>query len=354
MEKYRVFSDAGTGLNPFLPPWSHNRSQNHLWQSVFYFLPRLFMLVIRLFLLITLFLWIVASNLFLSVLPLKYSEWMMRRHVNWLPLRVILFLLGFLTIKECIADFRRLKIKKPMQLSEFWSPIKRQSIVLSNFTSFIEILFLNMKLNPLFTILHSDGSLSPSSFFGALRHSFQFKVPVRPGKFRTLKALVNFMEIHYHGGVPIVIFPEGMKSNGLAMLNWKLQCFLDEENTNKQNDAIQLFKRYQLTLVAFSYFPEKAAKHFLAAYSPPHTVNYPITHVGLLCYQFCHNLNVSWFPAKEFLFNELQKSTMVKSLKLLRCIHSRMLTNAEMVDIDSDRLYDFYLYWRATQKKSYL
>lgn len=54
----------------------------------------------------------------------------------------------------------------------------RAVLCLSNFTCFVEVLYLQMRLCPFFLGLHKDGSLSVLSFWGAIKYSLSFEVSI--------------------------------------------------------------------------------------------------------------------------------------------------------------------------------
>ncbi|OLQ03327.1 hypothetical protein AK812_SmicGene13727 [Symbiodinium microadriaticum] len=115
MEKYRQFADGGTGVNPFVPVWSHHKA----------LLP---LALLRLCMVATAFLWLVLAELLcwpLGFLPI------VRRPLHWLlsyaGCSLALLGLGFWFTAggHVLADHRRLKLAPPKVHWLFpWSDVK--------------------------------------------------------------------------------------------------------------------------------------------------------------------------------------------------------------------------------------
>ncbi|OEH77723.1 transmembrane protein [Cyclospora cayetanensis] len=231
MEKYRVFADERTGCNPFVPTYysQHQLGATFSGSPFLAFaktvarLPLypclLFLAIARILLLaIALLLAGLLLVLLAPLRPLPFLQWRLQRALLQLPLRLVFLAFGFHWILEEAADCRRLKIlpRKLRPAAPFASFLAlppqtaRQpaaftglsasrgpspaSLCLSSFTSFVEPLYLQMRLNPIFVGIHADGSLSILSFWGILKYAFSFELAAGCGQFPSLSALLLSLE----------------------------------------------------------------------------------------------------------------------------------------------------------------
>ncbi|KZW04129.1 hypothetical protein EXIGLDRAFT_828052 [Exidia glandulosa HHB12029] len=248
MEKYSAFRDPGTGIQPFLTPVApHSPSANVLLALS----PLLYLLgAIR-----TLLLLVLALLHALLVVPLRSIPGPATGWLGWVLNAVIcrtaLFVLGFLWIPVEVVSRRRVR----GAAQESWSP-RAGDIIVSNWASFIELLWLAFRFDPIFlipvstpveTAPASAGPNTPGRSTGtgsaALANS-PSRYPQRYGKiigFRT----ASLWQIIRHTGLPpvldkdndgrvvesverirskatrpVVVFPECTTSNGRGLLKF--------------------------------------------------------------------------------------------------------------------------------------
>eukprot|EP00918_Siedleckia_nematoides_P086593 GHVU01190583.1.p3 GENE.GHVU01190583.1~~GHVU01190583.1.p3 ORF type:complete len:156 (-),score=19.86 GHVU01190583.1:1239-1706(-) len=119
-----------------------------------------------------------------------------------------------------------------------------------------------MTCAPTFIVVRQDGSFKSFNFFQMINAALGLQVPKPPsaesGKYASLMHVVN--DVLDEGRGPIVLFPEGMKSNGTCILSWTLFSF-----PNSERDIDKLSR--QCAVVTFKY--DSSPKTF----NPPHTVH---------------------------------------------------------------------------------
>lgn len=113
MEKYRTFSDEGTGCQPFVPTYYSQQQLRAAYNSsriLSFLISICTLLLYPLFLVLALFRalllglsLILAGPLLLLLLPLRvlpYVHWMAKRALLQVSLRLALFAIGFQWINE--------------------------------------------------------------------------------------------------------------------------------------------------------------------------------------------------------------------------------------------------------------
>jgi len=149
MEKYRQFADGGTGVNPFVPPWSHYKAGVLGRCLKVVMLP---VLLMRLLVLLTAGIWLLVAELVclpLSIIP------PLRRPVQWLlnyaGCCLALIALGFWFVAggNQVADHRRLKLMPPKVNGSSCFDTSRGALVLANMQGLTDVLYLGMKLGSL-------------------------------------------------------------------------------------------------------------------------------------------------------------------------------------------------------------
>lgn len=382
MEKYRVFSDSSTCSNPFVPFWSNTPNQ-FIHQVVYVFIKLPFSLI-KLVLLFIVFIYFLCvyflSYLFIFPILRKYFEGV----CYYVGGRIALLLCGFWQIQTHQAVNRRLR---PNQPGLFPSPSSSSSspcslcfnripggtLLLCNYTSFVEILFMITYVNPIYTILSADGSVEEVSLFGALRHSFRFTIGENKQQIRNTNSRASIVHICKHATKPVLLFPEGAKTNGSAVLRW-LPFYavkggrLEGREQQEESEILSLLQN-RCILVGFGYDLNNNKK---SLYTPPHTVNSPFFHLLFLCAEFWHNLSIEWI-SPDFVRSFLAATPAVKQQRtdspvpvvaeaLRGLLASLVLTTTQgsdsggvgVVDVGGERLIEFVNYWNNTYKKKYI
>eukprot|EP00920_Eleutheroschizon_duboscqi_P016358 GHVT01038665.1.p1 GENE.GHVT01038665.1~~GHVT01038665.1.p1 ORF type:complete len:294 (+),score=49.02 GHVT01038665.1:383-1264(+) len=242
MEKYRTFADATTGIHPFMPVWAGaGRSlSTRSWarrglSGVGWGLRVVFggaLAGARLLLLLV----CVAPLLLLAALAEVVVPFALLRRTacaaaEAAAARLALFILGFVLLREQPADCRRVKIRCPTNLDRFQKlpppSLAGGGVVLCNLTSFVEILYAAARLTrPTFAVAHSDGSFSRLSFLKTIQFASNMKPLAGRGAYTSLVSLLAGSAAARFDSV--VIYPEGMKSNGRCILSWKVEGLVRE------------------------------------------------------------------------------------------------------------------------------
>eukprot|EP00923_Selenidium_pygospionis_P014377 GHVN01024678.1.p1 GENE.GHVN01024678.1~~GHVN01024678.1.p1 ORF type:complete len:319 (+),score=74.27 GHVN01024678.1:61-1017(+) len=281
MEKYRLVSDIGTGHNAFVPQWCNSKVSKvescltcvvmtpfALVKCVLSVVPIIYMLLA----------WCVVEAV---VRPVTSSSqcWRVRRFVvYWLPCRVLLLLLGFWKIGVNEVEPRRLGVRASTSLRSPQSDTAQTgpgNIIIANFTNLSEVLYLTSTLSPLFVVPHSGGSLSVLTFTEAIRFSLSLSPLSGKGKYTRLSSVVS----HLGHRAPLVVWPEGQKTNGTALLSWKwFTSSIDKDPIERQSRSPDLTHLTQRTSLCVFHYPYSTRK----SYTPPHTVRSTVSVDGRL------------------------------------------------------------------------
>mmetsp|Transcript_36330 Transcript_36330/g.67595 ORF Transcript_36330/g.67595 Transcript_36330/m.67595 type:complete len:344 (+) Transcript_36330:45-1076(+) len=335
MEKYRQFADGGTGVNPFVPLWSHHKPGLLVRCVKLVLVP---FAILRLCVFATAVLWLLVAELVcwpLSAVPA------VRRPVHWLLSYAgcSLGLLGlgfwFTAGGHKLADHRRLKLAPPKVSTSRCYDARRGSLVISNMQGLTDVLYLGMRLCPVFVFPATDGSPIPYySVLGALQRAGARRIPAAPEKPQSLFEIAEVARAGWKG--PIVVFPEGARTNGSAILAWKGKTFEGIENFEKPSGT---------ALVALEYNKK-------GSYTPHHTVGTAFLHILFMCSQPFHTVNTTWLPAGD-VASAINGKTRSDSMNLLRSVLTRMVAGAVEVEIVAEKHQEFLAFWEASQKKGY-
>ncbi|CDI79241.1 hypothetical protein, conserved [Eimeria acervulina] len=171
-----------------------------------------------------------------------------------------------------------------------------------------------MRLCPLFLGLHADGSLSVLPFWGAIKYSLSFELLPGRGKFHSLSALLLSLENSRSFIPPLVLFPEGQKSNGSCLLQWDARGL----------DAAAFARlKSRVALLGCMHTPDQGNTQAAATartgwrrptYTAPHTVNSPLWHLLLLLLQPRQHLRCIWVPPEDVLTSQQQQQRQHQQL----------------------------------------
>ncbi|CBZ51573.1 conserved hypothetical protein [Neospora caninum Liverpool] len=404
MEKYRVFGDESTGVHPFIPvaymkaqvsppPTSFVARVAAAGVSLVSLLLTNFLVGLRLLLLLSAaLLAITLQQILLVFSPLPSLHWILSLWVLALPARVALLALGVWRLDEQSADFRRLKIRAPPPNAPApWSTflalpasptlpagasseakrIRSCRVCLSNFTGLVEPLYLFYRLAPQFVLLHEQGGFSFCSVWAMLKFSMQFRLAPGKGAFRSLSALLLAHQKSSSSRIPLVIFPEGQKSNGTCILQWTAAGAAagkgERESLSSGFDtaALQLLDGRiaevgcLYTALATGGRAGSPARGSVP-YGPPHTVHSPLRHLRLSLAERSHAVAPIWAsPAAVQASVQLQSrgasAAPPEAVECLREVMIRMLPGVTGVQTKGGAdLQAFNAYWEKTQKEQYL
>ncbi|KAG9317566.1 hypothetical protein JVU11DRAFT_1773 [Chiua virens] len=249
MEKFSAFRDPGTGIQPFLPPVPP--SEHHLLFSLL--APvRVTLAVLRSALVIAiavlhLFLVNVLCILFIPVPPFRRLV----EGASTVTLsRLALFVLGFLWIPE-----EQVARKRGKSMDMPWSP-KAGDIIVSNWSSWIDVLWLAYRFNPVFVFPVAD-EMTPAVPPPTDREAISYKpgrktgtgsaaistptrnisprMPIRGFRRMSLLSMIqatggtpwlpssgftSIETIRKSAQRPVVVFPECTTSNGRGLLRF--------------------------------------------------------------------------------------------------------------------------------------
>mmetsp|Transcript_22442 Transcript_22442/g.40498 ORF Transcript_22442/g.40498 Transcript_22442/m.40498 type:complete len:347 (+) Transcript_22442:90-1130(+) len=334
MEKYRQFADGGTGVNPFVPTWSNYKAS--LPMKVLK-LVLLVLSVFRLGLFCLGLLWLCATEI--VCLPLQIVPPVRRPiHVilTWGGCGMALMGLGiwFTAGSDTIADHRRLKIAPPKVRRYLGFDAKRGCIVLANMQGLTDVLYLGMKLDPVFVFPAADGTPIAYSLLGALRRAGARRASIAEKNSQTLAGIAEDAQKSWKG--PVLVFPEGARTNGSAVLAWKAKTFAGLESVTKPVGT---------ALVAVEYSKG-------GSYTPHHTVGTSFKHIFWLCCQPWHNVKTVWLASSE-VEAAVKDKPLVESVSFLRTVLVRMLPGAVEVELYAEKHQEFMAFWDASQKKGY-
>ncbi|KAI8380881.1 uncharacterized protein BYT42DRAFT_495123 [Radiomyces spectabilis] len=228
MEKYSRWRDAGTGIQPFLPPVPPRIESSLLLvlSNVIHYVVGPVLGAIKLVLIAILVLcYILFVKLFgLILIPLGPVRRLWCKVWNLILIRTTLFVAGFFYIKHEVVSTRKSRGDSTNAYEKMPTP-SSGDIIVANWTSYIDILYLAYRFNPVFTQIYpAENKVCEISMWQAVRLCSQFpalsaeekKVP--PNRLFTVSELVQRVSARHLG--PIVVLPEGTTTNGRALLKF--------------------------------------------------------------------------------------------------------------------------------------
>ncbi|KDQ64853.1 hypothetical protein JAAARDRAFT_202123 [Jaapia argillacea MUCL 33604] len=302
MEKYSAFRDPGTGIQPFLTPVPPLGSD----ASTKYLLPIAYILgILRTLLVLTLTLVyiLLVRGVCLVFTPIPPLHRAITFIFTALISRLVLLSFGLLWIPVEVVSRKRGKGTKVGS----WSP-RAGDIIISNWVSWIEILWLAFRYNPIFLLPIPSSPIptpqiqSPSrnqpqtpgrrtgtgsaalSSPTPLTHTSTPRIPIN--KFKPVSLLqiigvtgtipqpdegqggMSLEDIRSKSDRPVVLFPECTTSNGRGMLRFG-EVGLDEVITGKG---------YNVFLMCVRYDPPTPLSSTLTHSIPSSTMN-PLPHL---------------------------------------------------------------------------
>lgn len=245
MEKFSAYRDAGTGIQPFLTPIPSNAPPTTLQivQPLIYAFA-----VIR----FVLSLIVLAEHLLLQAVILVFSPIPpLYRFLAWLltaiHCRTLLALAGYGRIKVELTSKKKGRVTTQ---GEAWSP-KAGDLIVSNWCSWAEILWLAFRFNPIFIMpvanapqqaeedsmnltgrrtgtgsaaIHRNGAMQRTAIAGFHRVSL-LKILSSLGETPSTNGLpiagaMSLESIRKDADRPVVVFPECTTSNGRGLLRF--------------------------------------------------------------------------------------------------------------------------------------
>eukprot|EP00929_Paragymnodinium_shiwhaense_P101935 TRINITY_DN65130_c0_g1_i1.p1 TRINITY_DN65130_c0_g1~~TRINITY_DN65130_c0_g1_i1.p1 ORF type:complete len:347 (+),score=47.33 TRINITY_DN65130_c0_g1_i1:83-1123(+) len=332
MEKFRQFADSGTGVNPFLPPWSNYKPSILMRLVKVLFFP---IALVRLSLFIVAVLYLALVQGLCMLIPVAALRRPVQYSLTYFGCHFSLISLGVFTASEALSDNRRLKLPVP-QDSGRGRPFSAKSgaLVFVNHQSLTDVLYLGMKLCPVFVFAASDGTPVQLSLIGAILRAGARR-PVAPleGKADTLQAISQRARDAWQ---PVVVFAEGARTNGGCVLAWRPSTFAGTES---------LIAPVGCCLASLAYSKT-------GAYTPHHVVGTTFRHMFWMCLQPFHTLSTVWLPQAE-VEKAIKGKPQVEQIGLVRTLLVRMIPEAVEVDVPASKHVEFMAYWDASQRKGY-
>ena len=161
-------------------------------------------------------------------------------------LRLILIASGFFFIKTETISLRRGSSRRSnnsgggQQSTTKTSPSSVQSgdIIVTNWTSYVDVIYLAYAYNPVFTQVYPQGKVRRIGFWKALRACTKIP-PSMLEEQEEQEELCTVRELQQqtkeNGWGPIVVFPEGTTSNGRALLKFApvFNCYQPSERNGR-------------------------------------------------------------------------------------------------------------------------
>lgn len=332
MEKYRQFADGGTGVNPFVPLWSHHKAPLAL--KAVKALVMLPVALLRLAVLVLALLWLGLGELLCAVIPVGMLRYPLYRIISYPGCALALVALGVFPVGDSLSDHRRLKIAPPKSSGSSVFDARHGTVVLANQQGLTDVLFLGMRLCPTFVFLAGNGAPVQCSLLGALKRASTRRPPAPLQKAKSLAELAEWARAGWHG--PLVVFPEGSRTNGSSILAWKAETF---------TGAAPFECKAGTALTSLEY--SKAG-----AYTAHHTVGTAFRHIIWLCLQPWQTLRSQWLPAP-IVATAIKGKPATEQAALLRTLLTRMTPGAVEVDVTFNKHFDFMAFWDASQRKGY-
>ncbi|CAG8570638.1 8678_t:CDS:10 [Diversispora eburnea] len=265
--------DSSTGIQPFLPPVPSRKETSKI-EIVLGFILKPILGILKFLLVgadaLILFLLVDVIGLILIKFKLIYRGF--HFIITFILVRLALFFMGFYWIQAETISLRR---GRGNSFKTREKPIKSGDIIVCNYTSYVDLLYLAFRFDPVFTQIYSQtNKLRPISLWTALKLTGSYPELVSPIGTKTFSLHELMIEAKNNSWGPIVIFPEGTTSNGRALLKF-IPIFKDYSFP---------IKNFSINIITFRYEYEN--------FSPTFTVGSKLWHLMRLCSQFGNSLHV--------------------------------------------------------------
>eukprot|EP00403_Amphidinium_massartii_P020217 CAMPEP_0178393984 /NCGR_PEP_ID=MMETSP0689_2-20121128/12469_1 /TAXON_ID=160604 /ORGANISM="Amphidinium massartii, Strain CS-259" /LENGTH=335 /DNA_ID=CAMNT_0020014593 /DNA_START=14 /DNA_END=1019 /DNA_ORIENTATION=+ len=332
MEKYRKFGDGGTGVNPFVPAWSNYKSSFADYGKALLLFP---FALLRLSIFLVAVIWLALAQFLTALIPIGILRFPLYRMLTQIGSGIALLALGILPVSETLADHRRLKIQPSKVNGASPFDAGHGTVVFANQQSIADILYLSLKMSPVFVFVADDGSPVQLGVIAALRQACSRTPAGKFGRGISLAEISSRALSSSRG--PVVVFAEGARTNGSCVLAFKARTFEGAE-------AQTLDKPVGVALVALEYSK-------IGSYTPHHTVGGGCMHVFRLCMQPWHTLKSVWLPTDVSV--ALKAKSLTDQVATVRTLLVRMIPGAVEVEVTSDKYAGFIEYWDSSQRSGY-
>lgn len=202
MEKFNAWADKGCGVRPFIPKGKAPKLPIQILMLVFGFFKLIVagLLFFYSFILFTIF----------DFLPIPYFSRFIRRLCSAIYTRIMLALFGLFHVKvEPTQVIRRVAD------AERWNKPGKGTLIIAQSSSYINALWLDMKLSPKFVVPGENGKVHVVSMHKLIINILRSK-GLRSGE------AVDLEKVMEGAKGPVVIFPEAAPTNGDGILKFKL------------------------------------------------------------------------------------------------------------------------------------
>jgi 1-acyl-sn-glycerol-3-phosphate acyltransferase len=305
MEKYSRWSDLSTGINPFVP---QRRRFTSGWPvTILQATSGSLLALVRFPLVLVSGLVLALVNLVVSILSVvPFLGRLLKRLTEWLLCSWLLLLFGVFSSEEG-ANTRRLGLATAKSGgSKGSSRVAPGDVVVCNFTSFLEILYLAKRLSPVF-VFATEGKSDLVHVCGLLEALYRsVAMPVSADRVKPTRKIADVVK---RASGPVVVLPEGVRSNGKAVLQFVpvLQS---------------LPAKTHVHLVAFRYE--------FKSFSPSQPAGGAWPHLFWTAFHLYHTMRVTVLSAKDLKLDDLTPMKLASSKSSKKPEDSKTLTTAQV------------------------
>ncbi|KAI8323782.1 hypothetical protein GQ54DRAFT_92099 [Martensiomyces pterosporus] len=277
MEKFSKWRDSGTGIQPFLQPVPARSQQEgirRVFDGVKNYLVGPLIAAARLVALgvVAVLDTVTAAVGSLIVVPRIRRGWMKCTRALWS--RLALLVMGFYWIDAKTVSLQKGRRSAKDESRSKDAGVQSGDIIVANHVSYIDILYLVAKHNPVFVEIDNASTYAkPISMWEALKSpARQTPALLQAKEARPLKSITEEARLKHLG--PVVVFPENATTNGRALL--QLLPVFEEVGNLDEKSAVHVM----------------AFKYPFQSFSPAYSVGSQLAHLFGVCCQMYNSLNV--------------------------------------------------------------
>eukprot|EP01111_Echinosteliopsis_oligospora_P009874 TRINITY_DN2977_c0_g2_i1.p1 TRINITY_DN2977_c0_g2~~TRINITY_DN2977_c0_g2_i1.p1 ORF type:complete len:339 (+),score=51.14 TRINITY_DN2977_c0_g2_i1:64-1080(+) len=220
MEKFSTWRDPATGIHPFLP-FAGKTEYDNIFVKILWILKRTIigslLVILRFPLLLVFSILFYTLSFIASLIPVAILRRPIKRIIDAIGARLCLLLMGFHWISSRDVSLSRSKPGTKVTARR----IKSGDIMITNHTSYVELLYLTFRFSPVFTAVpnmwkeDSFIGLIPRTFLEALSDIIYFPIHSSP-EAQPIDVVLKSANSTKSG--PVVIFPEAATTNGRAFI----------------------------------------------------------------------------------------------------------------------------------------
>mmetsp|Transcript_7650 Transcript_7650/g.18501 ORF Transcript_7650/g.18501 Transcript_7650/m.18501 type:complete len:378 (-) Transcript_7650:199-1332(-) len=293
MEKFRSFEDPTTGIMPFMPP-PVVVSKNPLFRLVRGIFSLAFTLI-RLPLATVALLLLLPGYILAMLTPVAGLRRMVVRVTEGFVCRLILLILGFFWIPAGSARKNTVTVSKggSKKTGTWPSRAGAGTVIVASLTSYLDILYLTFRFSPVYAFPVLDpttGATTQSvlwtrSLFTAVRYVCSY-YPADKSQIQDIATLVESSAKNNFG--PIVLFAEGVSSNGRGILPFLPPVGPSEGSSSSGLEGSPWVGGDSAAPPCFALIIRYPCKNF----SPSYSVGSFVWHLFNLCSQVYNTMEV--------------------------------------------------------------